>query len=285
MSISLEKTRAPEAEVMRPSPRHVYWLSISLAVVSAVSTALTFFISGILTGPAVTNGNARGTALVMLVLAVPSLLISMRMTVNGSSRAPLVWLGSIGYLLYNSFLLLFLTPFNSLFLLYVAMFSLCLFSIAALLRVIDASALAARLPGLPVRGLAWYMWTIVFVNVLVWLRGIVPALGADYPPSFMDGTGVATNPIYIQDLAFWLPMAALAAWWLWNRRPLGIVLVGAWLVYGLMESIGVAVDQWFGHHADPASSFATEAGMVLFAVLAVIGLIPLYFFYRKNQLT
>ena len=37
--------------------------------------------------------------------------------------------------------------------------------------------------------------TIVFVNVLVWLRGIVPALGADYPPSFMDGTGVATNPI------------------------------------------------------------------------------------------
>ena len=80
-------------------------------------------------------------------------------------------------------------------------------------------------------------------------------------------------------------MAALVAWWLWNRRPLGIVLVGAWLVYGLMESIGVAVDQWFGHRADPASSFATEAGMVLFAVLAVIGLIPLYFFYRKNQLT
>lgn len=283
MSISLKQARSLDAAVPPLAPRHVYGLSIALAVVAAVATALTFFVPEILTGPAVTNGSARGTALVMLVAAIPALLISIRMTAGGSWRAPLVWLGSLGYLLYNSFLLLFLTPFNSLFLLYVATFSLSLFSICALLRVFDVRAIAERFGGIPVRGLAIYVWTVVFLNVVAWMRVIVPALGAEDPTSFMNGTEVATNPIYIQDLAFWLPLAAVAAWWLWNRRPWGILITGAWLVYGVMESVGVAVDQWFGHRADPDSSFASEAGILMFAILAVIGLIPLYIYLRGTR--
>jgi hypothetical protein len=283
MSVSLEQPLTTRAEVLRPAPRHVYWLSMALALVAATSAALTFFVPGILTGPSVTNGNARGTALVMLVAAVPVLLISMSLTARGSWRAPVVWLGALGYLLYNGFLLLFLTPFNSLFLLYVATFSLCLFAIAALVRVIDAPALAARFRGIPSRGLALYVWTIVFLNLLTWLRTIVPALGADDPPSFMDGSGVVTNPIFVQDLVFWFPMAALGAWWLWKGRPWGVPVVGAWLVYGLLESIGVATDQWFGYRANPDTTFATVGGMWLFIALGAIGLIPLYFFFRADR--
>ena len=283
MSVSLEQPLTTRADVLWPAPRHVYWLSMALALVAATSAALTFFVPGILTGPAGTNGNARGTALVMLVAAVPVLLISMSLTARGSWRAPVVWLGALGYLLYNGFLLLFLTPFNSLFLLYVATFSLCLFAIAGLVRVIDAPTLAARFRGIPRRGLALYVWTIVFLNLLAWLRTIVPALGADDPSSFMEGSGVVTNPIFVQDMVFWFPMAALGAWWLWNGRPWGVPVVGAWLVYGLLESIGVATDQWFGYRADPDTTFATMGGMWLFIALAVIGLIPLYFFFRANR--
>lgn len=283
MSVSLQTARRSETAVVSDMARHVYWLSIALAIAGALTTVLTFFLPDVLTGPAVTNGNARGTALVMLTVGIPTMLIAMKLTADGSWRAPLVWVGALAYLLYNTFLLLFLTPFNSLFLLYVATCSLCLFSVGALLRGIDAHALADRARGIPARGLAIYAWIVVFLNVLAWLRVVLPALSAEVPASFMDGTGVATNPIYVQDLVFWLPLAAVVAWWLWNRRPWGYALMGGWLVYGVMESIGVMSDQWFGHRADPNSSFASEAGILMFAVLGVIQLVPLYLFFRRSR--
>jgi hypothetical protein len=66
--------------------------------------------------------------------------------------------------------------------------------------------------------------------------------------------GVATNPVFVQDLAIWLPAATAVALGLWNRRPWGPLLAGATLVFWFMESVAIAVDQWFGSTADPAST-------------------------------
>jgi hypothetical protein len=90
----------------------------------------------------------------------------------------------------------------------------------------------------------------------------------------LDGTGLTTNPIYAQDLAVWLPLAALAAWWLWHRRPWGFVAAGGMLVLWVLEAVTVATDQWLGGRADPASVVASTAMTAPFAVLAVVGLVP-----------
>jgi hypothetical protein len=73
---------------------------------------------------------------------------------------------------------------------------------------------------------------------------------------------------------------AVAAAWLWRRRPLGYLIAGAGLVMWLIESACVAVDQWYGHAADPASSVASGAMVPVFAGLAVIGLVPAYYLLR-----
>lgn len=258
-------------------------LSSVLAVVAALSAALTFFLSDILTGPAVTTGNARGTALVMMVAGVPLLVLAMLGATRGSWRFHVVWLGIVSYLIYNSFLLLFGTPLNSLFLLYVATFSLGLFSLGTLVHATEPRAISDELVEVPRRGLAIYVWTIVGLNALVWLQGIVPTVGAAEPTAALEGLGLTTNPSWVQDLAFWLPMAAIAAAWLWLHKPWGYVLVGAWLVYGLIESVGVAVDQLFGYTADPTTEHATPAGAVIFGVLALVNLIPLYFYFRRRR--
>src|ERR1700682_4121511 len=78
--------------------RSTYWLSGALALVTALAVAATFFIPGVLRGPAVMNGSARGTALVMIVLGIPALLIAMWSAADGSIRALIVWLGVIDYL-------------------------------------------------------------------------------------------------------------------------------------------------------------------------------------------
>lgn len=48
----------------------------------------------------------------------------------------------------------------------------------------------------------------------------------------------------------------------------------------VIESVGVAVDQWMGSAADPASTVASAAMTPVFAVLALVGLIPVYFYFR-----
>jgi hypothetical protein len=261
--------------------RATYWLSGALALITAIAAAATFFMPGVLRGPAVMNGSARGTALVIIVLGLPVLLIAMWSAGKGSIRALILWLGVIAYFSYNAVMFIFATPFNQLFLLYVAMFSLCFWSATSILHQVDVEALRARFsPSLPVRGLAAYALAIVALNALVWLRNVVPSVLSGTPPSWLDGTGLTTHPVYVLDLAFWLPLMAVAAIWLWRRRPWGYLLMGSILTMWVIESVGVAVDQLMGSAADPASTMASAVMTPVFGVLALVGLIPLYLYFR-----
>ena len=264
--------------------RSTYWLSGALALVTAAAVAATFFIPGVLRGPAVMNGSARGTALVVLVIAVPALLLSMRAAAATSVRALIVWMGSIAYIAYQAVLFGLATPFNQVFLLYLAMFTLSFWSVVSIVRQVDLEALRARFsPKLPVRGLASYALIIVLLNALAWLRNVVPGVLSSTSPSWLEGTGLSTNPIYVQDLAFWLPLMAVGAIGLWRRRPWGYLVVGSILTYWVMESVGVAVDQWFGYAADPSSTVVSLVMVPAFAVLAFVGLIPLYVYFHHLQ--
>jgi hypothetical protein len=264
-------------------PRYVYVLSLMVASVGGVTAALTFFLPDVLQGPPVTDGNARGTALVMLALAAPVLLASIWMEHRGWRRARFTWLGALFYFAYNAFLLLFLTPFNSLFLMTIATESLALFSIFALVSAARGFPTEPEAERIPARGLAVFIWAIVVLNTLAWLQVVVPAVFSDDPGSFLVGLGVATNAIYVQDLTVWLPLMAVAAWWMWQRRPLGIFLTGSWLAFGFIEGIGIAVDQWFGHQADPLSTHASTEVIPLMIGLAVINLAGLYFYLRRPE--
>jgi MYXO-CTERM domain-containing protein len=259
-----------------------YRLSGALAAVTAVATALTCFVPGLLRGPAVMNGSARGTALVILVLTVPVLIGSMVRAAQGSVPAHLVWLGAVAHLLYNGVMFLFATPANPLFLLYVAMLGLALWSALVVVRRIDVDALPARFaPATPVRFIAGYLGTIAVLNTALWLSRVVPPIVHSGQPGYLDGTGLPTNPVFVQDLAWWLPLALVAAGWLWRRRPWGYLAGGAILVMWTIESPTVAVDQWWGHVSDPASPVASAAAVPLFVVLTLIGLVPLYLYFRS----
>ncbi len=270
--------RASEKSVI--PPRIAYSLSIALAAVAAVAAVLSAF-GGVLDGPAVMQGSARGTAVVVLLLTVPLIAVAMWATSKGSVGALLVWLGGLAHVLYQSVLFLFGTPFNDAFFLYVAMGSLALWSLIVIVAFTDSAAVRARIdPTLPVRPIAIYVWAIVGLNGALWLKTAASGIGSEGPPGFLAGTGLPTNPVYVQDLVFWLPLMAVAAWWLWRRLDLGYVVVGSMLVMWLLESITVTVDQWMGHRADPASDVATLGGALLFGALTVIGIVPVVAFFR-----
>ena len=276
-----EVTTAPAVRGLVTS-RRSRLLCLALGLVTLAGAVPTIVDDGLLRGPAAMNGSARGTALVMAAVAVPLLAVGARAVGRGQARGwPLV-LGAAGYLLYNAVLLVFGTPFNHAFLAYVAILSLSGWTIGSLLSEVDVEAFAARLrPTLPVRPIAGYVWVVVGLNALLWLKAAVPASLADGTPHLLDGTGLTTMPTYVQDLAGWLPLMGVAAWWLWRRAARGYLLTGAGMVMWVVESIGVATDQYWGHLADPASTVVAPAMIPVFGLLAVIGIVPVVAVLRR----
>lgn len=255
-------------------------LAAATAVVAAVSAVWTAIDPGLLHGPAAMQGSARGTAVVLGAVAVPVLLASIRQALRGSAPALVTWGGALLYVLYNAVLFLFLTPFNAAFLAYVAMLGVALWATGYLVAAPEvwhaAEVIARRAPG---RAIATYVWVVVALNALAWLANILPSL-TKHPAPMLQGTGVETNAIYVQDLALWLPLAAVAALWLRRREPRGSLVVGAVLGMWVIESVSIAVDQWFGVRADPSSPVVSLAVIPPFVALAVIGLVPLWVLLR-----
>jgi hypothetical protein len=249
---------------------------MGLAMASLTAGVATFVAKDSIAGPAVSVGTARGTALVVAMVAVPVLLAAMWSSSRGSLRALVIWLGAAGYLLYNAVMFLFATPYNRFFLAYVAMFALALWSIGAVLTQTDVVGVARNVTGrLPAHRIAIYAWTVALLNALVWLRTIIPTMTAENPGAFLVGSGFSTHPVYIQDLAVWIPLMVVAAAWLWRGLPWGYLLTASILALWVLEALGIAVDQWFGSQADPTTGFASAAMSPAFLAWAFIGLIPL----------
>jgi preprotein translocase subunit SecG len=212
----------------------------------------------------------------MIVLGIPVLLATTILSAAGrdpatSHAATVVRLGTVAYLVYNSIMFAFATPFNELFLIYVAMLGLSIFTLVQLGRHIDLHAFERHLPSLTVaRGIAAFIVTITIGNAIIWLAAVIPALGNADDPAFLIGTGLITNPIYVQDLSVWLPLAGVAAVNLWQRRAWGVVLAAAILAMWVLEAATIAVDQWFGSQSDPPSPVVSSSMVLPFLILAAI---------------
>jgi hypothetical protein len=278
--LQLARPEAPPGSSAVPVRPVAYRLSIALAVATTIGAGLSFLMPGLLGGPDVMDGSVRGTGLVLTVVTVPMMIVAMMLTARGSTAGFLMWVGAVAHVLYQSVLFLFATPFNELFLAYVAMGILGIWSTVALLGGLDVVRIHAGItPGMPRRAIAIYVWVVVAFNAIGWLARVVPELASDRA-AFLVGTGLTTNPVFINDLVLWLPLMGVAAWWLWRDRAWGYVVMGAMLVMWQVEGLTVAVDQWMGATADPSSDVATKGGAYLFVAMTLINIPPLVAFYR-----
>jgi hypothetical protein len=261
--------------------RAPYVLSLALAGDAAVASLASLLFRSLLRGEESGIGSLQGTALIVLIVGLPVLVGSMLLTYRGSTYGPVGWLGALGFVFYQAVLFLFMTPFNGLFFMYVAMLSLSVWSIVALVARYPVEELAQHAsPRMPVRALAAYLIANAALFGALWLRATVPAIFEPWPPAFLDGTGLLTGAVQILDLAFTLPLMAVGAIWLWQRRPWGYLLGGALLVMLVIETTSIGTDQWFGAAADPTSPAVSATLTPVFAVLTLFGLIALAFYLR-----
>jgi hypothetical protein len=237
-------------------------------------------------GPAVMVGSMRGTALVVLVLAVPLVIVAMAAARRGSLLGVVGWIAGVGFIAYQGWMFLFAIPFNGLFLVYVVMFGCSFWAFVALLLGLRADAFASAFTSaLPARLLAGWMVASCLAFYALWLKNVVPALFDSAAPAFLVGSGMVTPTNYVLDMALFLPFTIAVARALWRRTPWGLVVGGAMLVALVLESIAIAADQWVGSAADPGSTIASAAMTPAFLVVAAIGAAAFALWYRGTART
>jgi hypothetical protein len=218
---------------------------------------------------------AQGTDLATLLLAVPVLVVGLWTASRGSSAGRLAVVAGLLYLVYNYAIFAFSVAMNPLTAVHIAIFGLALWSllIAGRSAVEGAEAVIDRLNRRTAGGL------LVGVGVmfgLLWLGQIAATSTTGILPPDLLKAGISSNPVYALDLAFFLPLCAIAGIGLLRRNGAAalafpmlvwVPLMGAGVVGGIIL-MAVAGDQT----AVPVAVVITALGVVssILAAVAVV---------------
>lgn len=164
-----------------------------------------------------------GNDLVTLLLAVPTVLTGIGLERVGSVRGRLLWLGGLGYGLYNYAFYLLGASLNALFPLYVAAVVIAGVGLILGLVATDARAIAASFgKEAPTRLVGGYLLFVALGLTVVWMvmwaayLFFGASVPADDPAAFRLVAGL--------DLTLMVPALVAGGALLWRARPWGFVV-------------------------------------------------------------
>jgi len=175
--------------------------------------------------------------LITLVLGLPLIAISFFWSLRGSLRGRLLLTGTIGFILYTYITMAFGAQYNSLFLIYVALFSLSLFSFILLIKTFDLIKLprhfSSKLPRRWISGLLFF--AALFLS-MAWLGRVFATFSTGAIPQLENTTSMF---IQVMDLGIIIPVCIISGVLLIRRHPLGYLLTSISLTKFL--TLGIAV--------------------------------------------
>ena len=175
-----------------------------------------------------------------LSLVSPAWLILVALAFRGSLRAYLLWLGVLTFTVYNYVIYTFSIPFGPLFLLWVAVFGLCIFALIGGVTAVDYSTVAERFASR--RAVVVAAWVLIVAAVLfglLWLSEDVPAVLAGTTPKSLTDMALPTNPVHILDLGFFVPATIATGVMLLKRKPLAYTVAPALLAFLILTGVPI----------------------------------------------
>ena len=166
-----------------------------------------------------------------LFAGLPLLLISIWFVWRGKLIGLLCWPGAIFYLLYIYFPYIISIPFNILFLPYLIIFSLSIYTLIGIVVTIDANAVKNYLSGFVPAKISGGI--LIGLSVLIVLRQTILIVSALINKELIDLQEIA---LWIDDFAIGSPAMFIGGLFLWKKKPLGYVVgAGLLLVYGVLS--------------------------------------------------
>jgi hypothetical protein len=164
-----------------------------------------------------------------LVVGVPILLVMLWLAYRGSLIGLLLWPGALFYMVYTYALYLVGTPFNVLFLAYVALVAVSAFTMIGIVANIDGEQVRQRLGAVPARTVGAILVGLAILTLVQDASGaLITALAGRAP---LDPLA---RHVWIADLTLEVPAMLLGGVLLWQHKTLGYVVgAGLLLQFGL----------------------------------------------------
>ena len=215
---------------------------------------------------------ARGTDLATLLVAVPVLALGLRAARRGSGAGQLAVFAGLLYVVYNYGIFVFSVVMNPLTAVHIAIVGFALWSLVLATRgasLTEAGAAVAQ--GLYRRASGVLLIGVAALFGLLWIGQIATATMTGALAPDLVRAGLSTNPVYALDLAFFLPLCALAGFGLLLRKAaaayaqpmlIWVALMGAGVVGGFLftaaagEEVPVVVATVIGALSLVSAAFA-----------------------------
>jgi len=212
------------------------------------------------------------------LVVVAILLVTTYFVWNHSLRGYLVWLGAHLYLVYAFAIYAFAVHFQFLFLAYVAVLGLSVYTFFGGLMAARPDTLAPALAGNPrARMASALLFVIGVLFAALWLSEIVPNLVAGTIPPSLAETALPTNPVYVLDLALLLPGMIVTAVLLWRQRFTGYLMAVPLLIFAITMGLGILAT--FAVSALRGLPYSMPAGAII-GIIVVLGILFSWLFLR-----
>ncbi len=209
-------------------------LALAALLLAAAAAAAGLLVPGLYRDTDEGIRQARATDLVTLIFAVPALALGLWRARAGSVGGRVVALAALGYLAYSYAIYAFSVVIDPLTPVHIAILGLATWSLVLTVFALDDGTLDPTSTfRLPRRTTAGFLIGVAGLFALLWLSQIAGAITGGRLPAAVSDLGLPTSPVYSLDLAFALPLIALAGVWLIRRDrrgPAGAAAALAFLV-------------------------------------------------------
>ncbi len=250
-------------------------LALVACTLAGIAAIAGLAVSGLYRDTADGIRQARATDLVTLLVAVPALAIGLWRARAGSVGGRFVAIAALGYLAYSYAIYAFSVVIGPLTPVHIAILGFATWSLVLCVFGLDDPTieLASRFP-FPRRTTGAFLVGVAGLFAMLWLSQIAGAITSGRLPAAVADLGLPTSPVYSLDLAFAVPLIALAGVWLIRRDRRGPAGAAAGLAF--LVILGLSVLAIFAFEA--AAGIAVEIppiaifGAVTATAAALLGL-------------
>lgn len=224
--------------------------------------------------------------LTILLIGIPVLAAGLWLGMRNSPHGRIVWLGGMAFMTYMWASIAVQIPYNELFLVYIALFGLSLFTFVGGMLTTDADAIRQRVEGRINATLYGGALLVIGTGLAaLWLSDLVPALLSGTTPSLVEESGPQALTSHVIDLGVVVPSIFLAAVWLLRGRTWGYVLTGVVLILGatLAAPIGIMTLVLMTGETVTVSPIAAFFTILPIGVSAFLAMMYLYSMTDRNQ--
>lgn len=258
----------------------IYINSIAIAILALIATLSGLFWKGLYKNDTVSiTAQMMGQDLVTLLIGIPILLLSLYLISKDSLRGNLLWMGTIFYFLYSYTSMSFATSYNQLFLIYVVLFSISLYTLVYGLISLDAKTIKKSIsPGITIKLAGVFLIISGAMLALMWLKMIIDSLLTGTAPTAMET--YTTLVIQAMDIGVIFPVTLIAGALILKGKEWGYALVSIILIKASL--LGTAILSMIFFMVQ--SGVSVELGQILFfAAVTIAGIIISVAFYKKIE--